>query len=71
MAEDLRTLPGVEHVEIDAPSRSVTAFPRDDELILTSIGDLAGAKGWPLEQLQLESGRLDEVFRTITTQEAA
>jgi ABC-2 type transport system ATP-binding protein len=71
VAEDLRTLPGVEHVEIDAPSRSVTAFPNDNEFILTSIGDLAGAKGWPLEQLQLESGRLDEVFRTITAQEAA
>ncbi len=71
VAADIRAVPSVDHVEIANDGRSLTAFPDDNEMILTQIGDLAGAKNWPLEQLQLESGRLDEVFRTITSAEAA
>jgi ABC-2 type transport system ATP-binding protein len=70
-AVELRALPGVDHVEADEATRSLTAFPKGAAIILTAIGDLAGAKGWGLEQLHLESGRMDEVFRTITQQEAA
>jgi len=71
VAADIRGVDGVDHVETMADGRSLTAFPEDNAMILTSIGDLAGAKNWPLEQLQLESGRLDEVFRNITAAEAA
>jgi ABC-2 type transport system ATP-binding protein len=71
VAGELRGMPEVEHVEVDEATRSVTAFPRGGAVIVTAVGDVAGAKGWPLEQLHLESGRLDEVFRTITEQEAA
>ena len=70
-AGDLKQLTDVDHVEIDESCRSVTAFPRGDALILTAVGDLAGEKGWAIEQLHLESGRLDEVFRSITAAEAA
>jgi len=70
-AADLRALPDVDHVEVDEATRSVTAFPRGSAIIVTAIGDLAGAKNWPLEQLHLESGRMDEVFRSITEKEAA
>jgi ABC-2 type transport system ATP-binding protein len=71
VAADLRALPGVDHVEADDAGRTLTAFPQEGALLLTAVGDLAGAKRWPIEQLQLESGRLDEVFRRITTGEAA
>jgi ABC-2 type transport system ATP-binding protein len=70
-AAELRAMKDVDHVEVDEPRRSVTAFPQGNALILTAIGDLAGAKNWPLEQLHLESGRMDEVFRSITEKEAA
>ena len=70
-AAELRTLPGVDHVEVDDASHSLTAFPTGSALIVTAIGDLAGARGWPLEQMHLESGRMDEVFRSITAKEAA
>ncbi len=70
-AAELRGLADVEHVELDEAARAVTAFPRGSALIVTAVADLAGAKGWPLSQLHLESGRLDEVFRSITEQEAA
>ena len=66
-AKDVRGLPGIEAVEIYEKSRSLTAFPKSDAAILSEISGLANTKGWPLEQLQLESGRLDEVFRTITS----
>jgi hypothetical protein len=69
-ATDIRALQGVDHVEVDEATRCLTAFPRGTAIILTAIGDLAGAKNWPLEQLHLESGRMDEVFRKITQQEA-
>jgi ABC-2 type transport system ATP-binding protein len=65
-ADELRKLAGVDHVEIDDKARSMTAFPKSGELILMAVSDLAGAQTWQLEQLHLESGRLDEVFRTIT-----
>jgi ABC-2 type transport system ATP-binding protein len=70
-AAELRGLPNVDHVEVDEATRSLTAFPKANAIILTAIGDLAGAKNWPLEQLHLESGRMDEVFRSITEKEAA
>lgn len=71
VATAIRALPAVEHVEVAAGDRSLTAFPREGQPILTAIADLAGAQRWPLDQLQLESGRLDEVFRRITRPEAA
>ena len=70
-AAELRALQDVERVEVDEATRSITAFPKRAALILTAISDLAGARKWPLEQLHLESGRMDEVFRSITQQEVA
>ncbi len=70
-AAELRALGEVDHVEIDEATRSVTAFPKGAAHILTAVGDLAGARSWALEQVHLESGRLDEVFRSITEKEAA
>jgi len=71
VATALRGVAGVTDVEIDPDGLRVTAFPDGDSMILAPIGDLAAAQSWPLEQLQLESGRLDEVFREITAPEAA
>ncbi|MFQ5633964.1 MAG: ABC transporter ATP-binding protein [Gammaproteobacteria bacterium] len=65
----IRAIEGIDHVEADAEFRSITAFPAGDSLILAPINDLATASQWPVEQLHLESGRLDEVFRSITSAE--
>jgi ABC-2 type transport system ATP-binding protein len=70
-AGELRRLPGVERVETDEATRSLTAFPKGAAAIIAPVSELAAAKGWSLSQLQLESGRLDEVFRSITTRDAA
>jgi ABC-2 type transport system ATP-binding protein len=63
----LQKLDGVEHIETNDKTHTITAFPEPDAFILKGISNLAAKKEWPLEQLKLESGRLDEVFRTITT----
>jgi ABC-2 type transport system ATP-binding protein len=65
--QQLSGLEGVEHIETTDKTNSITVFPAPDSSILKGISDLAAQESWPLEELKLESGRLDEVFRTITT----
>jgi ABC-2 type transport system ATP-binding protein len=70
IVRDIRGLDAVDHVEVDEPHRALTAFPAGDEQILRPISELAADGDWPVEQLHLESGRLDEVFRSITAAES-
>ena len=65
----IETLPEVESTEVD--SGRLTAFPKPGKLPLGAINGLAEKQGWALEELELEAGRLDEVFRTITGGAAA
>ena len=62
----IAALADVAETEIDPQSGRLTAFPTPGGLPLASIGQLAESNGWELAELHLESGRLDEVFRTIT-----
>ncbi|MEO7385444.1 MAG: ABC transporter ATP-binding protein [Gammaproteobacteria bacterium] len=66
VAADLQAVPAVRATEMDEHEFSVTAFPRDGASMLTTISALATERRWPVEQLRLEAGRLDEVFRDIT-----
>jgi len=52
---------------IEGEGNSITAFPKNGALLLPRITALANENSWQLEELHLESGRLDEVFRDITT----
>ncbi|HEY5624363.1 MAG TPA: ABC transporter ATP-binding protein [Gammaproteobacteria bacterium] len=69
--EGIESLSEVESVEIDEHSDRLTAFPANGQLPLTAITELASSRNWELSELHLESGRLDEVFRTITGGAAA
>ncbi len=62
----IEALVEVDSIEIDSNSDRLTAFPVDGQLPLGAITELANTKGWEFSELHLESGRLDEVFRTIT-----
>ena len=62
----IEALVEVDSVEIDSNSDRLTAFPVDGQLPLGAITELANTKDWEFSELHLESGRLDEVFRTIT-----
>jgi ABC-2 type transport system ATP-binding protein len=59
-------LPSVADVEVSVRDARLTALPRAGATILTSVSELATRQGLKLKELHLESGRLDEVFRTIT-----
>ena len=59
-------LPSVADVEVSERDGRLTALPRSGAAIFAAISELASSKGLALKELQLESGRLDEVFRSIT-----
>jgi ABC-2 type transport system ATP-binding protein len=59
-------LPSVAEVEVVEREARITALPRSGASILGALSELATQQGLKLKELHLESGRLDEVFRTIT-----
>jgi len=70
VAAKVGAVQGIDHVEVlgERPLM-VRAYPNkrtasDDAA--RAIGDLAKKENWPLQQLRVEEGRLDEVFRSIT-----
>ncbi len=62
--DKLAQLPMVAEVEVHTDG--LTAFPREKETPFPHIKALADKEQWPVQSLQLERGRLDEVFRAIT-----
>jgi len=66
----LSRIADVAAVEIDPQDHRITAFPKPGKQIFAPISDLLKAQGIQVSELQLESGRLDEVFRTITQGQA-
>ena len=68
--EAISKVTDVAAVEIDPQDHRLTAFPKPGRQIFGPISDLLRAQGIPVSELQLESGRMDEVFRTITQGEA-
>lgn len=67
VAATVGQLDSVQSTEADREHASLIAFPKTGETGLwREVTDLLAAKGWTMESMQLESGRLDEVFRRIT-----
>jgi ABC-2 type transport system ATP-binding protein len=64
-------LPAVETVELDRSQGRLTAFPRTGQFLFSAITELANQRSWEIKDMKIESGRLDEVFRQITTEEPA
>jgi ABC-2 type transport system ATP-binding protein len=62
----IEALPLVAAVEVSERDARLTALPREGAQILPGLSELAARHGLKLKELHLESGRLDEVFRTIT-----
>lgn len=73
-AQSLRDLSEVEAVEvlghIDAIAR-YQIYPKAGQLLAATVSQIARARGWEIVQLTVERGRLDEVFRAVTTDESA
>lgn len=64
--EMLGRLPEVDAVEIDPVDGRVTVFPRDGQDIFHVVVKLLDEQRVRVDELQLERGRLEDVFRRVT-----
>ena len=64
--EALSRVEGVSSVEIDPQDGRLTAFPKAGQKIYPRVEALLREQKIEVSELQLERGRLDEVFRNIT-----
>jgi ABC-2 type transport system ATP-binding protein len=62
---ELAALPGVAAVE--QAGDGLIVLPRGGHPVVGEIAELARNRGWTITGLQVERGRLDDVFREITT----
>ena len=64
--ELLARQPEVETVEVDGVDGRITVFPREGNDIFPVVVKLLGEQRVRVEELQLERGRLEDVFRQVT-----
>ncbi|WP_277374261.1 ABC transporter ATP-binding protein [Pseudomonas sp. AA-38] len=62
----LTALPGVAGVEENAREHSLSVLAQPGEVIFPQVNALIAERGWKVRELNVERGRLDEVFRTLT-----
>ncbi|CAD5377088.1 ATP-binding cassette domain-containing protein [Pseudomonas sp. OF001] len=67
----LAALPGVAGVERNAREHSLTVLAQPGQVIFPQVSALVAVRGWNIKEMDVERGRLDEVFRTLTRGEAA
>jgi ABC-2 type transport system ATP-binding protein len=63
---EIALLPEVAAVELDARELRLTAVPKSGANTLSAVSALIDKNDWDVPELHLESGRLDEVFRSLT-----
>ncbi len=68
---EIAGLPEVADVESDEREMRLTAIARTAANALPAVSALIVKNDWDVPELHLESGRLDEVFRTLTQPQAA
>jgi ABC-2 type transport system ATP-binding protein len=73
VAAKLKGLPDVADVEQSTSngSAAVTAYSRGGALLIEEVSAMAAREHWEVKELYAEAGRLDEVFRAVTTHDAA
>jgi ABC-2 type transport system ATP-binding protein len=67
----LAALPGVAGVERNEREHSLTVLAVPGQVIFPQVSALVAARGWVIKEMDVERGRLDEVFRSLTRGEAA
>src|SRR5690554_6289048 len=61
-ADALRALPGVAGVERNEREPGLTVLAEPGQVIYPQVGELIRQRGWAVRELDVERGRLDEVF---------
>ena len=64
--EALAALPGVAGVEENTLENSISVLAKPGEVIFPQVNELIAQRGWKVSELNVERGRLDEVFRSLT-----
>ena len=62
----IAALPEVDGVELDSRELRMTAVAKPGARALPAISAIIAGNGWDVPELHLETGRLDEVFRSLT-----
>lgn len=65
--EQLRGIAGVEPEPVTDGHYRCVLLPKNGEQLVPEITQLARTRAWEIDELRVEHGRLDEVFRDITT----
>jgi ABC-2 type transport system ATP-binding protein len=68
--EALARVADIDSIEIDPQNHRITAIPKKGRAIFVPISEALKSQGVDVSELQLEAGRLDEVFRSITLPQA-
>ena len=68
-AREISLLPEVAAVESNARELRLTALPKSGTNVLSAVSAIIVKFKWDVPELHLESGRLDEVFRSLTDPE--
>ncbi len=63
----IEALGDVAAVEPSARHLTLTAMPKGGANLMSQVSELIARNHWAVAELHLESGRLDEVFRSLTT----
>ncbi len=66
----LAALPGVAGIEVNQAEHSVTVLAEPGQVIFPQINALIVQQGWAVRELDVERGRMDEVFQRLTRGEA-
>ncbi len=69
--QQLETLKGVASAQCVVQDSCVhcTVYPANGNPILTAVSGIVRERSWTVEELHVQRGRLDDVFRAVTTQQ--
>ncbi len=67
----IAALDTVAAIEANEEENCLIAFPKAGKSIVTDIQTLIQQKAWHINEMQVEQGRLDEVFRAMTQEDLA
>ena len=73
MGDALAGLAGVRKVDVEETGEVVhlQVFPEENTRIIEAVGHMVRERGWAVEELRVERGQLDEVFRRVTVGDGA
>jgi ABC-2 type transport system ATP-binding protein len=69
--KSMNTVASVEQLPPNNGAVRITVYPKKGALLVEDVSALASAEKWDVKELYAEAGRLDDVFRAITTHDAA